>query len=77
LLPPGPRNCTMTVKTKTTEQLKECSNGDTAKTYTPVERELIAARAYEIWKERGCTHGYHEEDWLRAEADLLKESSLS
>lgn len=67
-----------TAKTEKHGQLtkQKNSNGDTA-TYTPVERELIAVRAYEIWKERGCTHGYDVEDWFRAEADLLKESSLS
>ncbi len=30
----------------------------------------IAARAYLLWLERGCEHGYDVIDWLRAEAEL-------
>jgi hypothetical protein len=30
----------------------------------------IAARAYEIWRERGCTEGSSEEDWFRAAKEL-------
>ncbi len=30
----------------------------------------IARRAYEIFTARGGTHGYHIEDWLRAEREL-------
>jgi hypothetical protein len=26
--------------------------------------------AYSYWLERGCQGGNHEEDWLRAEAEL-------
>ncbi|MFB3852858.1 MAG: DUF2934 domain-containing protein [Vicinamibacterales bacterium] len=33
-------------------------------------REDIARRAYEIFCERGRTHGHHLEDWLRAEREL-------
>lgn len=32
--------------------------------------EEIARVAYALWEERGCTHGAHEEDWLRAEQRL-------
>jgi hypothetical protein len=32
--------------------------------------EQIAARAYEIFLERGGEHGRHDEDWLRAEQEL-------
>ncbi len=30
----------------------------------------IAARAYELWQERGCPIGTPEEDWSRAEEEL-------
>ncbi len=33
-------------------------------------REQIAKRAYEIYIERGGTHGYDIEDWLQAEREL-------
>lgn len=34
-----------------------------------IER-VIAARAYECWKERGCPVGSDQEDWFRAEQEL-------
>jgi DUF2934 family protein len=33
-------------------------------------RELIAQRAYEIYEERGGSHGDDINDWLRAEAEV-------
>jgi hypothetical protein len=33
--------------------------------------ESIARRAYEIYLERGGEHGHDQEDWLRAEGELL------
>ena len=33
-------------------------------------RELIARRAYEIYEERGRSHGEDMNDWLRAEAEV-------
>ena len=30
----------------------------------------IAARAYELWQERGCPHGSPEDDWYRAAEEL-------
>lgn len=33
-------------------------------------RELIARRAYEIYEERGQTHGDDMADWLRAEHEV-------
>jgi hypothetical protein len=32
--------------------------------------EIIAERAYEIWKSEGCPAGKHVEHWLRAEKEL-------
>ena len=32
--------------------------------------ELIKARAYELWTERGCQHGSADEDWHQAEREL-------
>jgi len=33
--------------------------------------EQIAQRAHQLWIERGRTHGRHEEDWFRAEQELM------
>jgi hypothetical protein len=34
-------------------------------------REVIAARAYEVFLARGGTHGQDVEDWLKAEHELM------
>ena len=39
------------------------------KAHTPAPAE-IAARAYEIYRERGATEGHDLEDWLEAERQL-------
>jgi hypothetical protein len=31
----------------------------------------IRQRAYELYQERGCAAGYENEDWLRAESEVL------
>jgi hypothetical protein len=36
-----------------------------------VSREEIAHLAYSYWEARGFTHGMADEDWIRAEAELL------
>ncbi|MBN1521979.1 MAG: DUF2934 domain-containing protein [Candidatus Aureabacteria bacterium] len=33
-------------------------------------QSLIEKRAYEIFLERGCTHGDNEGDWYRAEREV-------
>ena len=38
--------------------------------YSPTQDE-IAALAYSYWADRGCQGGSPEEDWLRAEQELL------
>jgi Protein of unknown function (DUF2934) len=40
-------------------------------------QEEIALRAYHIYLERGSTPGNPHEDWLRAERELLEQSSKS
>lgn len=36
---------------------------------------LIAQSAYELYAQRGFQHGYHEEDWLEAEKQVLAQTS--
>lgn len=45
-----------------------------AAAYVPTHEE-IAFLALQYWEQRGCTHGEHMQDWLRAEQDLMKMAS--
>ena len=36
-----------------------------------IAREEIAHLAYSYWEARGFAHGMADEDWIRAEAELL------
>lgn len=38
--------------------------------YPGIEEE-IRCRAYELYEERGRQEGLHQEDWIRAEAEVL------
>lgn len=58
---------------------RERDNG-TSHTATPpqtpadIPEELIAARAYEIWQQRGCPMGQtSDEDWYAARTELEQE----
>ena len=35
--------------------------------------QLIALRAYLIYEARGCVNGFHEQDWLQAESEIIAE----
>lgn len=40
-----------------------------------LNHEQVALRAYQIWQERGCTHGHDCEDWVKAEEELNRPGS--
>jgi hypothetical protein len=40
-----------------------------------VAHEEVAELAHHFWTERGYAHGYHEEDWFRAEQELHAKAS--
>jgi len=40
-----------------------------------IDHEEIARLAYSYWEARGCPGGSPEEDWFRAENELLREAS--
>jgi Protein of unknown function (DUF2934) len=40
-----------------------------------VSREEIAMLAHRFWVERGGQHGSHEDDWIRAERELMGRAS--
>jgi DUF2934 family protein len=44
-------------------------NGDHAPSNN-IDEEVIRIRAYELFEQRGRTHGHAYEDWLRAEAEV-------
>ena len=49
------------------------SNDKVATMPHPVpSHELIRERAYQLYEDRGCEAGQHEQDWLRAEEQILK-----
>jgi DUF2934 family protein len=33
--------------------------------------EIIRMRAYQLFEQRGCRHGYDMDDWLQAEAEVM------
>jgi hypothetical protein len=41
---------------------------------TEAMREVIARRAYQIWRDHGCPDGTATEDWSQAEAEMLRAS---
>ncbi len=38
-------------------------------------RKRIESRAYQLFLKRGGAHGYHREDWARAEKEILAEEA--
>jgi hypothetical protein len=43
----------------------------------PMREQVIRQRAYELYVQRGKTHGHAIDDWLKAEAELRDHSSSS
>ncbi len=39
------------------------------------QHDAIAARAYELWQQRGCPDGSPQEDWGQAEEELRRSSA--
>jgi hypothetical protein len=50
--------------------------GDVARSTGPTHSE-IAARAYELFCERGGSHGHDLDDWLQAERELQQDASAA
>jgi Protein of unknown function (DUF2934) len=62
---------------KAAKPRKAATKNTTPATVTPISisREQIAQLAHKFWTERGRKHGYHEEDWYRAEQELRGKAS--
>jgi flagellar biosynthesis/type III secretory pathway protein FliH len=70
-------------KTKATAKPRKTATNK-AKTTAPAKKTVQAAQpsraqiellARQYWAQRGYTDGYAEQDWLRAEQELLKMAS--
>jgi len=48
---------------------------ETGSNSAAIEHEDIARLAYSYWETRGCPFGSPEEDWFRAEMELLRQTS--
>jgi hypothetical protein len=46
-------------------------NGNLRATTTQNQEEHVRARAYELWEQRGCPSDSPEEDWFRAQSELM------
>ena len=55
---------------KPTRRLHEVRNGQSKPASATPDQEAIAARAYQLWLDRGCPDGTDQEDWYRAEQEL-------
>jgi hypothetical protein len=68
-----------TKKTKTTAKPRKAATKKekAVKTSKPAKpsREEIERLAKSYWVARGCQDGYAEQDWARAEKELLKAAS--
>lgn len=77
-----PSKATGTRKARTTNRKTSDGNGKrlTAAVAHPAPGttdvlEQVRRRAYELYEQRGRQDGYHEQDWLQAEAELLSRSA--
>ncbi len=60
-------------KMPTAHTLEEAANADNSlEGYAAInnDRDEIALLAYQYYEERGRQHGFHEDDWRRAELEL-------
>jgi hypothetical protein len=54
------------------EPTSSAPEADDALPHDSMNHEDIATLAYQFWEEGGRNHGNHEEDWQRAEKQILK-----
>jgi hypothetical protein len=63
-----------TAETLTKAPAKKKTVAEQVTAFTPSHEE-IARLAQQYWAERGWQDGQHEQDWLRAERELMKMAS--
>jgi hypothetical protein len=69
--PAKPRAVSATAKSA---KAKKGTVSEQVAAITPSHHE-IARLAQQYWAQRGWQHGQHEQDWLRAEQELMKLAS--
>jgi hypothetical protein len=52
---------------------RACDQFALSGTTQPKKQRAIAARAYELWLARGFRNGSPQEDWLRAQREVLEQ----
>jgi hypothetical protein len=60
-----------TAAVKPRKTISKKTNGSVTVTVMSLSHERVAMLAHQFWLERGQLHGYHEDDWFRAEQALL------
>lgn len=58
-------------QSNTVTPIREFSSENGSAQVSPELHEEIRLRAYELYLERGGQHGYDQEDWSRAEREIL------
>ena len=58
-------------KAEPTKKAAPAKKITSAKKEVEIDLKRVAEVAYEIYEKRGCLHGYHDEDWLKA-IDMVK-----
>jgi hypothetical protein len=66
------RNANKQLKPKTVVDPKGSTGNVATITDTPSSQDRTRERAYELYEIRGRVHGQDEQDWLRAEQEILK-----
>ncbi len=61
--------------TATTKAAKAKKATQTKSAASTASHEQIAQLAHRYWAERGHRHGSHEEDWYRAEQEIVSKAS--
>lgn len=72
----APATKTVAAKTDTKKAGISAKNGKTGTKVESIHRSVsqdeVARLAHRFWTERGGDHGHHEDDWFRAEQELLR-----
>ena len=64
-----------TVRKPTADEREEQGNGRSSRITVGPDLHEVEERAYQLWVERGCPVGSPDEDWFRAEDELLHQQS--
>ena len=63
-----------TARQRTDSTVTAVLKPDLRQSFPAITHDDIARRAFELFCDRGCRHGYDVEDWLQAERELTMSS---